>query len=133
MKTHFYFQRNILRPGILQWMVLFSIFFSLTYCSSSKKMAGEQQLTNTETSVRYTEDIQFVIGKKCTPCHFPERGRVKFLDTYQAVKNNADEILRRVQLDSTHEEFMPFKNKRPALTQEEIALLENWVQEGKPR
>lgn len=69
---------------------------------------------------------------KCTPCHFPEQGKKKMLDTYAAVKTDVNEILRRVKLHPEEAAFMPFKSKRPALTPEEIKLLDDWLKQGMP-
>lgn len=51
----------------------------------------------------------------CSPCHFPESGKVKPLDTYEATAKNIDDILSRVQLPIDHEGYMPFKKAKSLL------------------
>ncbi len=83
--------------------------------------------------VSYTNQVRPLMLRSCTPCHFPENGRKKMLDTYEAVTENIKDILHRVNLPKDQEEFMPFKNKREPLTSNEIELIELWVKTGMPR
>lgn len=71
--------------------------------------------------------------QKCTPCHFPARGRKKMLNTYSATKEYASDILKRVQLSPKDKKFMPFKSKRPALTEKEIKLFNDWIMQNMPQ
>ncbi len=71
--------------------------------------------------------------QKCTPCHFPERGRKEMLDTYKATKKYASDIIKRVQLSPEEIKFMPFKSKRPALTKEELKLFNDWIAQNMPK
>jgi uncharacterized membrane protein len=83
-------------------------------------------------TVSYEKDIKPILLGKCTPCHFPEQGKKKMLDTYAAVKTDVNEILRRVKLNPEEAAFMPFKSKKPALTAEEKQLLDDWLKQGMP-
>jgi hypothetical protein len=75
--------------------------------------------------------VKPIIDAKCSPCHIPSKGgKVANLDGYELAKNNITEMLVRVQLDSTHAKFMPFKNKKPALTAIEIGTLKSWQSGG---
>ena len=69
----------------------------------------------------------------CSPCHFPETGKKKLLDTYEATAKNIVDILERVQLPIDHEGYMPFKSKKPALTDREIAILKKWQEDKMPK
>ncbi|KAA3637029.1 MAG: hypothetical protein DWQ02_07360 [Bacteroidetes bacterium] len=82
--------------------------------------------------VSYEKDILPLMERSCTPCHFPDQGRVKMLDTHEATKANVNGILYRVQLPSDDENFMPFKNKREPFSAEEVALFKKWMEQGMP-
>ena len=86
-----------------------------------------------ENPVSYARQIQPIMVQKCTPCHFPEQGRKKMLDTYEATRDNVQDILHRVQLPADHIEYMPFKGKKEALTAGEIDLLKQWVAQRMPQ
>ena len=70
--------------------------------------------------------------ERCTPCHFPQEGKKKMLDTFAATKTEANEIITRIEMSPDEIKFMPFKNKKPALTKEEIQLFKEWVKQGMP-
>lgn len=87
--------------------------------------------TSTAPRVTYAADVKSIIDTKCTPCHIPSQGgKVTSLDGYANARTNISEMIIRVQLDSTHAKFMPFKNKKPRLTETEIATLKNWQAGG---
>lgn len=112
-------------PRWLALPALLCLALTLQFCSSSKKAAtAEASVTPT---VFYAKDIKPIMLAKCAPCHFPETGKKMPLDTYEAVRDNIQDILRRVQLPQDHMGFMPFKNKKEPLTAAEIQLLKDWV------
>lgn len=113
---------SILKNALSLFLLIF-IMSIMQFCKSSKNVT-----TNTnEIVVSYTQNIAPLLAKSCTPCHFPERGKKKMLNTFGAVKDNIDEILMRVQLPESEKKYMPFRSKKPALTKEEIDLLKKWV------
>lgn len=79
-----------------------------------------------EPAVTYAADVAPIIQDRCTPCHFPETGKKKFLDTYVAARDNIDSILYRVQLPKDHPKFMPFKSKKEPLSDSLINVLKLW-------
>jgi len=87
-------------------------------------------VTKAETpKMSYTANVKTIIQAKCTPCHIPASGGFKkALDTYDAVKQNIDDIVRRIKLNPEERGFMPFKHA--ALSKEEIAVFENWRNGG---
>ena len=107
------------------------------YCGSSKSAststASAAPVETFENPVSYARQIQPIMVQKCTPCHFPEQGRKKMLDTYEATRDNVQDILHRVQLPADHIEYMPFKGKKEALTAGEIDLLKQWVAQRMPQ
>lgn len=113
-----------------RYLFLVAAFGLIIYqsCSSSKKATGPSL-----SAVSYDKDIKPIMIASCTPCHFPDEGKKKYLDTYNAVATNIDDIIKRVKLPQDHEDFMPFKLKKPALNAEEIALFEAWKQSGMPQ
>jgi uncharacterized membrane protein len=108
---------------LLLLVLIVSVAGVLTQCNSSKKATGKAA-----QKVTYTADIQPIIAAKCTPCHFPDKGRAKALNTYDAVKNNADEIIRKIQLHPGDKGFMPMKRDR--LSDSTINLFQQWKGNG---
>lgn len=83
--------------------------------------------------VSYQTDITPLIQRSCTPCHFPEKGKKKMLNTYGAVAEYVVDIIRRVKVPTDHKDYMPFKSKNEPLTAQEIALIELWEKQGMPK
>lgn len=117
-----------------------SIFVALlslitfSFCSSGKKTTtASTNEPNPKPAFTYEKDVAPIIMASCSPCHFPESGKVKHLDTYEAAAKNVEEILQRVQLPVDHEGYMPFKSKKPALTEREIAILKKWQEDKMPK
>lgn len=95
----------------------------LTYCSASKKSGA------VKTAVTYTAQIQPLMESKCAPCHFPEKkGRKTPLNTYDAVVDNIEEIVIRIQLHPGQRHFMPKDDDR--LSEKEIQLVKDWEKGG---
>lgn len=100
------------------------IIFGAASCAMFKSSAA------TESSVSYAQHIEPIMQAKCTPCHYPETGKADMLNTYESVKRHANGILHRIQLDPSDSHYMPFKQKKPAVTTDEIALIQQWKAEG---
>lgn len=95
----------------------------LTQCGSSKKAAGKAQ------AITYTSNIQPVVAASCTPCHFPDKGgRMKALNTYDAVKGDIDDIISRIEKHPGEKGFMPMKRER--LSDSTINLFKQWKESG---
>ncbi len=110
-----------------RYLFLIAAFGLIIYqsCTSSKKTAAPSL-----SAVSYEKDIKPIMIASCTPCHFPDEGKKKYLDTYNSVATNIDDIITKVKLPQDEKGFMPFQLKKPALTVEQIALLETWKQSG---
>src|SRR2546423_1002373 len=103
----------------------FAIVFILSNCSSSKKSTSSSNVHK----ATYAADVQSIITTNCTPCHFPSKGgNKKPLDTYESVKANIDDIIRRIELNPTDKGFMPFKH--PKLSDSTIAVFKQWRDNG---
>ena len=104
--------------------VLVLSVFVFSRCHSSKKIAK-----GSVVKVSYENNIQTLVGENCSPCHFPAKGgNKKALDTYDGVKTNIDEMLRRIQLNPMDKGFMPFKH--PKLSDSTIAVFKKWRDDG---
>lgn len=96
-------------------------------CGPSKKATAENTATKAKTT--YDNHVQAVVVGKCAPCHFPDKGGNKLaLNTYDAVKNNIDDIIRRIELNPGDRGYMPFK--KPKLHADTIAIFKQWKEEG---
>lgn len=101
--------------------------FLFQYCSSSKKTASAAA-----TTLSFNKDVMPIMQESCSPCHFPPDGNKEPLNTLESVKTNIDHVIERVKLPKEDRRFMPMMSKKPALTTEQIALLEKWKAEGMP-
>ena len=96
----------------------------LQNCGSSRK------INKTATVISFEKDVMPIMQSRCTPCHFPPDGRKKPLNSYDAVKENIADIITRVKLPQTDNNFMPWKNKKPALSDSLINVLEQWQKQN---
>jgi hypothetical protein len=89
-------------------------------CHGSRKAA--------ETSIpklSYDAHIQSLVANNCTPCHFPAKGgNKKPFDSYEAVKNNIDSMIARIELNPGQKGFMPFKKAK--LSDSTINVFKQW-------
>ena len=102
----------------------------LPFCTTSRKAAGDKKLS--EPQLSYAADIAPILQDRCTPCHYPNGGKRKFLDTYAAVTANYDDILYRVQLPADSSGFMPFKSKKAPLSDSLVQVLLLWKAQQMP-
>lgn len=108
--------------SVLSLLVVVAIVFS--YCSGSKKAAKATPKLSFENSVNST-----IVGY-CSPCHIPEKGgKKKAYDNYANVKEDIDEIIRRIELSPTEKGFMPFK-KTEKMSDSTISVFKKWKEEG---
>lgn len=99
-----------------------ALMFLFSYCSSSKRAA-------TTSVITYNASVMSVISEKCSPCHIPDKGgKVKPLNTYEAVRAEIDDIIRRISLNPGEKGFMPFKHDK--LGDSTITLFKQWKDDG---
>ncbi|HMR91980.1 MAG TPA: hypothetical protein PKC69_06685 [Chitinophagaceae bacterium] len=95
----------------------------LINCTASRK-AGKAKPV-----ITYASQVQPVLQASCAPCHFPDKGgRKKAYDNIEVVKQDIDEIIRRISLSPSEKGFMPFKN--PKLSDSTIAIFRQWKEDG---
>jgi hypothetical protein len=108
-------------------LLLLATTMTLSFCTTSKKAVSKA--ADDKTIYSYAGDIVPLIEAYCTPCHFPNGGKVKFLDTHKAVVDNIDNIIYKVELPVGTDGFMPFKSD-VALSESQIQLLKDWKNSG---
>jgi len=94
----------------------------LQFCTPKTAQVAVPKLT-------YADNVQPLIATKCAPCHIPPRGNKKPYTTFESVKEDIDEMIRRVQLNPTDKGFMPFK-KMEKLPDSVINVLVQWQADG---
>jgi hypothetical protein len=111
------------KTGVLGFVIISGLFYS--YYSSANKVNASAK----PALVTYDYNIAPLVATYCAPCHFPDkRGNKKALNTYISVSSQADEILRRIQLNPANRGFMPKKN--PKLSENTIAVFKQWKADG---
>lgn len=118
---------HITRFLIIPLVLLISL--SLQFCKSAQNTSRN----TAENLISYEASIAPLMTQSCTPCHFPEKGRKKLLNTYKATKKNINDILHRIQLHTDNKKFMPYKSKKAPLTKEEINLFKQWMAQNMPK
>ena len=105
-------------------LLLLAVTCTFSFCNTAKKATATPTAT-----VFYDTDVKALIETKCTPCHLPSKGGNKAsLENYDAVKNEIDDMIRRVELNPGDRGFMPFKHAK--LSEAEINILKTWKAEG---
>ena len=112
---------------ILFVFVCFAFVAILSQCSSSRNTA------KAAPALSFEKDILPMFRTSCAPCHFPPDGRKEPLNNYDAVKKNITEVLIRVKLPASDNKYMPFKSKKPALSDSLVRVLEQWQAQNMPQ
>lgn len=107
-------------------LLLFALFLTtiaiFEFCSGSKKVQKSAAM------VSYASNVQPVVAANCSPCHVGSNPRQKNLGSYDAIKNNIDEIITRINKNPDEKGFMPFKHAK--LPDSTIQVFVNWRANG---
>lgn len=141
VKKHtFTFQTLPLKSSLMKFKNLLPTAFGLFLFAFVFQQCKSAQNNNTDDAkkydgpvVTYEKNISAMMQNNCTPCHFPPDGKKEMLNTYEATKAHAMDILERVMLPPDDIKYMPFKEKKPAWTKEEIQTFKNWMRQGMPQ
>ena len=113
-----------MKKSILFLVLALGIVFQ--YCSSPKKV--QAAAAPPVAKVTYASNVQPVIQSNCSPCHIPPQGRAKPLNTYDAAKANADDIIARIGRNPEDKGFMPMRH--PKLADSTISVFVKWKESG---
>ena len=84
------------------------------------------------SAVSHAVSVKSIVASNCSPCHIPAQGgNKKALDTYDALKANINDVIRRIELNPTDMGFMPFKHAK--LSDSTIAVFKQWRDAGMPQ
>ena len=109
---------------------------SLTLLLTWAPLAGAHEVITTK--ITWTREIVRIFGERCFSCHTEGSKRAPFpLRTYEEVRPWAraisEEVLeRRMPPANAAPGFGPHFSNNPALSQEEINLIAEWVEGGAP-
>ena len=109
-----------------------SVLIIIAISCAKKTVPGktnETVITPPKATVTYASSIKTLIQTKCTPCHIPANGGFKTsFDNYDAARKYIDDMIRRIQLNPTDKDYMPFKF--PKLAEADVAVFKKWKEEG---
>ena len=116
------------------------------YMPGREKSESERPpVTNLASAEAFGDVVQPIINARCKSCHNPDKKKGELLMTSYATlmeggesgaiiqTGNADEseLYKRIILPEDHDDHMPPEGKKP-LTEEQIAILHWWINEGAP-
>ncbi len=108
-------------------LIIMSVFI-ISNCNTAKKSTATVA-PPVPVALSYAANIKSVVAATCAPCHIPaEGGNKKALDTYDALKANIDDVVRRIELQPTDRGFMPMKH--PRLGIDTIEVFKQWRDAG---
>ncbi|MES2649633.1 MAG: cytochrome c [Bacteroidota bacterium] len=100
--------------------LLLPAFAILQFCSPSRKASAPVVASNFE------QHIKPLVTTSCSPCH--TTGNKSKLLEFAVAKEEADDIIRRINLTPADKGFMPFKH--PKLSDSAIAVFVKWKADG---
>ncbi len=100
-----------------------AVLILFSNCHSSKKAVAAIPKSTFDT------DMKTLVTTYCSPCHIPSKGgNKKPYDNYANVKEDIDQIVRRIELEPGSRGFMPFK--RTKLNDSTITAFKKWKTDG---
>ena len=112
---------------ILVLLLAISIFI-ISACSTHKSSLDTYTSTM-DREVTFNKDIMPILDRSCLSCHSGD-SKLDHFDDMDEVKEEIGEIIERVELDPSNKKYMPYKQKQPGLSPEEIKLFKEWAVKG---
>lgn len=111
--------------------------------NSHKEVKPTTPITNVQEALVFAQLVQPILNEKCVGCHGPnkQKGELRLDDSTYLLQGgehgevfkmgvaNESEMFKRITLNERDEHHMPPKGK-PALTEQEIALINWWINSG---
>ncbi|MCF8237795.1 MAG: hypothetical protein K9I85_06540 [Saprospiraceae bacterium] len=114
-----------------RYLTSFILLAVLTFACTPKTASKIDSPAPADVPLVLYADISPILERSCSPCHYPDQdGHKEPFDSYANARRNLATMISRVELPQSDEKFMPFKEKRQALTAEEIMMLKNWASGG---
>ena len=121
-------------------------FSPFVVTDSSSTLEHASRISSLDSADIFKDAVQPIFQSKCVSCHNVEKKKGGLLLTsYEEMlaggKTKAgiipgntatSEIFRRITLPTNHKEFMPANGKKP-LTENQVAILEWWIDQGAQR
>ena len=107
-------------------IVLFSLIALgalFQFCSSPKNAQ-----TVAPAKVTFASNVQPIIQNSCSPCHIAGQGKATPLNSFDAAKAHADEIVDRIKRNPGEKGFMPMRH--PKLSDSTINVFVQWKEDG---
>lgn len=113
---------------------------------STNKLNHVSRISSLDSADIFKDAVMPIVQSKCVSCHNAEKKKGGLLLTsYEEIlaggktkegvipgNTATSEIFRRITLPPSHKEFMPADGKKP-LTENQIAILEWWIDQGAQR
>jgi hypothetical protein len=97
----------------------------LQFCGSAKKI----KTAATGQPTTFEANVLPIIKAKCAPCHIAPIGTKKHLTDFASAREEADSILRRIQMNPGEKGFMPNK-KSERLPDSLVQVFVQWKADG---
>ncbi len=98
-----------------------AVIYSVVSCNTT---TYDEISDSANTTVTYNKDIQPIMSANCTSCHSQAGGQEPYLENYQQVKTNIDDILSEIKDGS-----MPPDGPLPVST---INKIQSWKDANTP-
>ena len=114
------------------------------YAPFGEKKESETRILNSaEEAILYTDVVQPILKNKCSSCHRAGKAKGDLLvESYESLAKGGEngpvilagnaeksELIRRVTLPQSHDDFMPAEGKEP-LSADEVKWISWWLEKG---
>ena len=113
-----------MKKTLVTGSLLVALAFLMQFCSTTRKTAEQPKVAK----ITYQGNVKELIETKCTPCHIPGKGNKTPYVTYDAVKADYEDIMKRVHMNPGERGFMPMRKEK--LSDSALTLLAAWKTDG---